>query len=1642
MAEVDFQSSLKDIRRTHLQTYANDQKRISQDFKLEAADSADYSRRFVFELLQNADDEMPSSSVENRCIRFELDEEGLLVANTGRAFDVDDLTAITTLTETTKGASNDEATIGHKGRGFTSVLDVTDTPAVFSRNGDGLLAAEFDREKARRAIRDQLRASDIDVDGYTERVPLMPLPFPAEATTNVASLLDDEFTTVFRLPFSADTNEQTYETIASTLTKRITRETIALLPNTDRIELAIGNRERTWTIDRTLWAGEVDATIVEINCQGDLDDATRPERSEKMVVFSREHLLPERSFVGIDTALLDDIGRLRTSVAFGLEQQNSKTKLTPLHIGTDRNQRPFIHVFLPTEERSPIPALVNGTFQVSTARRSLNMPTDPETGAVVGLNGWLFEQAAATIAEDVLAFVAETDTTIAEFLRTIDFTAVLEDETASSNPVNRCFIDALRDALADVAFVPRLEQLASGASGFDPDPRPLRDVLVPYVHPDKERLGTLVAMIYGRERVSVEDIDVTGYFPDTSLLEPSVASVLIGLGASSLEPWMTPRVLGAASDENAVLQYRDDDDRLTVDPILYALLETWQTITDDDMKKRFTEAARTEAVFPVGDPIAEEAGPYYEHQTTPERIACFFPPQQDVPADALADIRLFPRDLYFAGGSSQADAEARRRVLEGGEFESILEAIWDINEFSFAEIADKGIYPLLPGPNTPAADDSSLRDTTVIEFIQRLACSSTSGQRAVSPDEPLPYEYRAAEQYYSLCALPLPTANGEWARAYELYFGALWQRGQPREARVEQFLSEAGIQAPILAPPERFGIDEEDDVTEWIEFFRWLGVSEHVRITPFFHPTQSHQYRQGEDVQMASESVVDPESPFSPRALESSEIEEYLDDLRTRAQEEADEDDGERPFIWQVNGLEFDYEIIDATRDESFATTLFWHLYEWWDRLSVHAEATVALYSNKRLRGGTTYLFTDEEKVRLKANLWLWQLRRATWLRTVLGQVPPKDAWLLSETEVERYSVDIDTKRYPLLPTLSGEVYHEAFEQSPELFRALSIRQRVAADDLTPSDVERFADRIYDVITHFSRDGPPLESYHAEIEAAYGYLGQELPPLENQGVIQSAEWHPEVTGLGDVQVPCFIGDELTFREASTVYFTRSHEETTRFSDLDVPIFVLTGENTPRIGVHFGMTDLVEAVEETPLIDEERTEDTGRFLENWLRPAAPYILCRLKARRSSQDLQKRDADALSRFMNSLRLVGSLEVEYSLKADGEVSPLQRSAEYFIQRDERGDRAQVYVVTESDGPVSEPPEQILAKAFADYAGLSSWEPIYVLLQNAPDQRAMADQLQAASAPSSERELNARLAALDGKEKGTVIIQPVENSSIERPVRRPLQERSDRERGRSNGSQLERADEGETVTRDGSGVPDPDQLTRIGDSEVKDVTGEATGSTHEREYEDREPEPSGRGGGSGGADSRQHATVTANYIDRIDRFGMEATYLAEIERLREEGCEDPKRYVHFVHTSNRYNEARDDELAGPVLCKLEEKGVISQPYPGFDFLIVSRDKKWPERCIEVKSSGSNSRRPSISWNEWKSASSELRETYYLYVATDLQTGKSGVAKLIQVPNPFSTLDSREQTVRSQTREVQVNLSEFHAEAGEVVERAIYWDE
>lgn len=97
-----------------------------------------YHGRFIVELIQNAHDALlPPSSESDRPARIEitLKDEGqfgtLYVANDGRPFSVSNFNSLSQLGQSDK---NPQESIGNKGIGFRSVLEITDEPEIYSRS--------------------------------------------------------------------------------------------------------------------------------------------------------------------------------------------------------------------------------------------------------------------------------------------------------------------------------------------------------------------------------------------------------------------------------------------------------------------------------------------------------------------------------------------------------------------------------------------------------------------------------------------------------------------------------------------------------------------------------------------------------------------------------------------------------------------------------------------------------------------------------------------------------------------------------------------------------------------------------------------------------------------------------------------------------------------------------------------------------------------------------------------------------------------------------------------------------------------------------------------------------------------------------------------------------------------------------------------------------------------------------------------------------------------------------------------------------------------------------------------------------------------------------------------------------------------
>lgn len=112
--------------------YTSPRQAINQAESLKSLSSDLYtdSKRFIYELLQNADDSSIKGSLVD--VSIKLFDNVLVVAHTGKAFDNIDINGICNINNGTKKSSIDKT--GYKGIGFKSVFGQSNKVTIFSNN--------------------------------------------------------------------------------------------------------------------------------------------------------------------------------------------------------------------------------------------------------------------------------------------------------------------------------------------------------------------------------------------------------------------------------------------------------------------------------------------------------------------------------------------------------------------------------------------------------------------------------------------------------------------------------------------------------------------------------------------------------------------------------------------------------------------------------------------------------------------------------------------------------------------------------------------------------------------------------------------------------------------------------------------------------------------------------------------------------------------------------------------------------------------------------------------------------------------------------------------------------------------------------------------------------------------------------------------------------------------------------------------------------------------------------------------------------------------------------------------------------------------------------------------------------------------
>lgn len=332
--------------------YRNNPIEIVRDYNGEQGLIKDYANRQIYELLQNADDQM---SGEGGRVRISFDGKTLAVSNTGEPFSFEGIRALMYANASPKCIRSDK--IGCKGLGFRSVLNWSSEVTVAS---DGF-SVRFSKPYAQKCY-DQITANLADlhseIGGLTkERYPISIMACPEILEENA---LVEGFATSIIIRCRESLSEQILSQI-----KSLQFEELIFLPNLKEVEVICpGYHKKFFKISE-----DRDVMIEETDCP------TGTKTFAAFRLYSRNGMLT------------DEHGR-KKSYEFIIAYDSSGE-----HTGD------CLYSYFKTDVKLSFPALVHGTFELAINRNSLQKDSKVNRQMISLLADFMAETAIA-IAEE------------------------------------------------------------------------------------------------------------------------------------------------------------------------------------------------------------------------------------------------------------------------------------------------------------------------------------------------------------------------------------------------------------------------------------------------------------------------------------------------------------------------------------------------------------------------------------------------------------------------------------------------------------------------------------------------------------------------------------------------------------------------------------------------------------------------------------------------------------------------------------------------------------------------------------------------------------------------------------------------------------------------------------------------------------------------------------------------------------------------------------------------------------------------------------------------------------------------------------------------------------------------------------------
>ncbi|MBG1267486.1 sacsin N-terminal ATP-binding-like domain-containing protein [Nostoc sp. WHI] len=375
------------------------------------------SQRFIYELLQNADD----ASNQNNRLDAQIDFVGdyLIVSHKGEPFSKIDIESISSAGDGTKTGDNNKT--GFKGIGFKSVFSHSNFVIIKSKN----FCFRYDRNywqdywnskwSSKSAWQNERRAKHKDEQ---PKMPWQVIPIWTELPPELKQL------SVFR-DFNVSTviKYDKVEKLKKDLANLLSNTQIVLFLRSEKVLITVNSSEEL-IIEKT----KEEITLLKRNGNTQSEWLIKTEHFDIPLDVRKQINDDEKSPKKLKDAL-------RTEISFAIQLKENRLK------AIDKENR-LIFTYLPTSINYSFPFLVNASFLTDAGREHLHQD--------VFWNQWIFRQ----IPLKFFAWVAELASKSSKYNK--QFLSILPHKLDGSSALEQSFNQGYKEALETIAFIPNL----------------------------------------------------------------------------------------------------------------------------------------------------------------------------------------------------------------------------------------------------------------------------------------------------------------------------------------------------------------------------------------------------------------------------------------------------------------------------------------------------------------------------------------------------------------------------------------------------------------------------------------------------------------------------------------------------------------------------------------------------------------------------------------------------------------------------------------------------------------------------------------------------------------------------------------------------------------------------------------------------------------------------------------------------------------------------------------------------------------------------------------------------------------------------------------------------------------------------------